>query len=156
MPALNRLRILLPALVLLLSVSAGSHGGDAAVYRWVDADGRIHYGDKPPPAGAERVNIGPAPGPDPVLEHDREQSRKLLEVLDEDRWEKQTGAAAAEKKRQHLAQQCASIVQRLERVRNAGFIYERTDDPYNPRILSDTERQAETEKLEAWHGSLCK
>lgn len=36
----------------------------AGVYRWVDADGRIHYTDSPPPnTGAKRISVDAAPPP---------------------------------------------------------------------------------------------
>ena len=37
----------------------------AETYKWVDADGRVHYSDQPPPPGArkiERVQLGDKPG----------------------------------------------------------------------------------------------
>jgi len=33
------------------------------VYRWIDADGRVHYGDKPPPGAATRQVAVPAQAP---------------------------------------------------------------------------------------------
>ncbi|HEX6829572.1 MAG TPA: glutaredoxin family protein [Burkholderiales bacterium] len=50
-------RLLLIALALLaLPAAAGS------LYRWVDADGKVHYTDTPPPATAKDVKQQTAPG----------------------------------------------------------------------------------------------
>jgi hypothetical protein len=32
----------------------------AETYKWVDAQGQVHYSDRPPPAGAEKVELLPA------------------------------------------------------------------------------------------------
>jgi predicted secreted Zn-dependent protease len=37
--------------------------GAAEVHRWVDADGRVYYGDKPPPGATAREVAVPAPAP---------------------------------------------------------------------------------------------
>jgi len=54
------LRILLPLLMLLLSLSA-----QGQMYKWVDKDGKTQYTDQPPPPGAAReekkLNIKSAP-----------------------------------------------------------------------------------------------
>ena len=34
----------------------------AAVYKWKDADGRVHYGDQPTASGAEKLNAGAVNG----------------------------------------------------------------------------------------------
>ena len=41
-------RLLPVALSLLLGVGLATAGD---IYRWTDADGRVHYGDQPPPQG---------------------------------------------------------------------------------------------------------
>lgn len=46
--------LFLPMLLLLLAVPAR-----AEVYRWVDAEGRVHYGDKPPAPGARPAQLPP-------------------------------------------------------------------------------------------------
>ncbi len=50
---------LLGALLLVANASGGE------IYRWVDDDGRVHFGDRPP-AEAERLDIG-SPGTEPSL-----------------------------------------------------------------------------------------
>jgi len=43
--------------VLLLSVTAGTRAG---IYKWIDADGRVQFSDRPPAeAGAEQVELSP-------------------------------------------------------------------------------------------------
>ncbi len=48
-------RILLPALLLaLLAGAAGAETDKTKLYRWVDKDGQVHYGDSVPPEYAEQ------------------------------------------------------------------------------------------------------
>jgi len=48
--------MLLPVLMLACA------GADAELYRWVDADGKIHYSDQPPPANIKQVERKKASG----------------------------------------------------------------------------------------------
>lgn len=57
-----------PRFVLAAALLAGMSATAAEVYRWVDADGVIHYGDKPPTPDAQPVDLPPIQtiGPGPV------------------------------------------------------------------------------------------
>ncbi len=50
-------RIALGALLLMVALQAGAAG---KTYRWVDAQGKVHYGDQPPPNAAE-ITPGKSP-----------------------------------------------------------------------------------------------
>lgn len=65
------------ASLLLLGVSLTA--GAAEIWRWTDANGVVHYADKPVP-GAERISVGPAArpsgsGPAPELPSDSPMPR---------------------------------------------------------------------------------
>jgi len=47
-----------PGRTLLLAALLASQAVAAEVYRWVDEDGTVHFGDQPPP-GAEKVELPP-------------------------------------------------------------------------------------------------
>jgi murein DD-endopeptidase MepM/ murein hydrolase activator NlpD len=59
MPSVRRPALLLAALLPVLAC-AGAHAGDK-VYRWVDKQGRVHYGDRPPPANAAPARVRTIP-----------------------------------------------------------------------------------------------
>lgn len=42
-------------LLVLLGCSAATLAAGTKVYRWVDANGNVHYGDQPPPAQAQEL-----------------------------------------------------------------------------------------------------
>ncbi|MBI1733449.1 MAG: DUF4124 domain-containing protein [Gammaproteobacteria bacterium] len=119
------------------------------IYRWVDAQGRVHFGDKPPAEGAERVEVKPAPTDDPELKRRQERGERLSEIMAEERKardeEKQEALLAAAERRA----KCNSSRARLERAINAAFIYRDTPDPANPLILDESERSEFEQRLRA-------
>lgn len=53
---------------LIIGLMACSLAASAGVYRWVDENGKVHYGDRPP-AQAEQLNPPPPPAdPDPAAQ----------------------------------------------------------------------------------------
>ncbi|MEQ6340267.1 MAG: DUF4124 domain-containing protein [Gammaproteobacteria bacterium] len=55
-------------MILACGVTAQADG----VYKWTDAQGRIHYGDRPQSNTAQPLNIRPAPPVDEGLRQQRE------------------------------------------------------------------------------------
>lgn len=131
----------LPALVaaLLLPVLlATTHA--APVYRWVDEAGRVHYGDQPPPEGAEAVEIPASRPADPGLAERRERGTRLSEIMEEDRVARDGARAAEIEEREVRQARCDSARRRLAEATRASYIYKNSEDPANPVILADAER----------------
>ena len=59
---MRRTETLSSALLLALALAAGPAGAEE-VYRWVDKDGVVHYGDSPPPEYAEQMFEDRFPAP---------------------------------------------------------------------------------------------
>ena len=60
--------------------------------------------------------------------------------------ERDENIALKEKQKKEKAEQqarCKDARRELKEFREASFLYKDTDDPYNPEILSDTERKNE-------------
>ncbi|WP_051971792.1 glutaredoxin family protein [Massilia sp. 9096] len=51
---------------LALLVAAGAAAAQAQVYKWKDAKGQLHYGDTPPPQGAQTLQVAGKPAPAPA------------------------------------------------------------------------------------------
>ena len=49
------MKIFISLSVVAFSLVLGSTANAQAVYRWVDADGRVQYSDQPPPVGTKGV-----------------------------------------------------------------------------------------------------
>ena len=59
-PAHGTTRRLVLACLLYAGLATGGHAAD--IYRWVDEQGHVHYGDCPPPdCASERVDVEPGP-----------------------------------------------------------------------------------------------
>jgi hypothetical protein len=114
---------LLPLFLLLLGSAA--QAGD--IYRWTDAQGRTHYGDRPPASGAEKIVEPPPPSdlsPDEAnakLEAIRAEREKAAE---ERALAKEAQAKAAAEQKQRAAE-CAAArrqqdaLQAARRIRDA-------------------------------------
>ena len=108
-------------LLLLQPVSAG-------VYKWVDDNGRVHYGDRPPEPAAEQLQLQPAtvpPKPSPSEDARRKAQQRLLDVYREERQQKQADADRHRRQKTERKEKCQQAQQRFARFNNASGIYEK-------------------------------
>ncbi len=145
--------------LLLISLTASVWNAPlsaGAIYKWTDAQGRVHYSDRPADADSGSVKIRPAPQPPQAdVQERRIRQQKLLRAFDEEREIDRQKAAKAREDRQLRADNCASARQNLEAYRNARYLYDE-DAGGERRILSHAERSQATEKMrqavEYWCG----
>lgn len=106
--------------VLLLALLAATAQA-ADIYRWTDAQGKVHYSDREPPSGAEKINEPPPPSAlspeeiDARLEAIRKQRRDALET----RAQAKDEQARSKEERDRLAAQCAAARGQLQATRSA-------------------------------------
>ena len=143
--------------IILLSGLLLSTGAGAAVYKWVDEDGRVHYGDRPESQRAAPVQMPPAqPSGSVAPPVDRQsRQRRLVDTLEEDRLRRLEERAKAETERADRSRRCAWARDRMRRYESAGFLYD-LDERGERRALSDAERrralgQAQAE-IDKWCG----
>ncbi len=133
---------------LLLSLGAvWLISADAAVYRWVDENGRTQFGDRPP-AGrkADEVKIRKQAQPGGAgAPANAEQRRELQQrMLDAYRDEREAKQQAREKKAAQAAKRkraCAQAKDQLRSFEAAGSLYKLQPDG-SRRYLSDQEYQS--------------
>lgn len=113
----------------------------AEVYKWTDAEGRIHYGDRPQDTSATAVPIESTPPADPALNERREREKRLLEVFEDERETQRKEAERLAVERLEQQQRCAFARELLARYRTARYLYEQ-DEQGNRDILPDEERAA--------------
>jgi hypothetical protein len=120
----------------------------AAMYKWVDENGRVAYGDTPP-AGvkAERMSTGPAADPAAVRDlatKDAELRKRMQQRTDDD--------AKVDKDRADLnlkRSQCQQAVGRIKSLRQDPNVY-RYDEKGDKKFLDTAAREnaiAENNKL---------
>lgn len=119
------------------------------IYRWVDEQGRVHFGDTPPPDSAERLQLTPAPSGDAQLQQRRERGERLLDIMAEDRQRRDEEKRAGEQAAADTRARCDLARKRASQATAANYIYQPTDDPVNPRILNEAERQKFEQQLQA-------
>ncbi len=125
------------------------------VYKWVDDDGKVVYGDKPTTSNAEKIKIKDAPEKDQLYQERFKKQQKLLNVIQEERDEKISLKKEEKEKKVQQKLKCAEIIKALQKTKDASFLYEKTDNPDNPKFLSDEERKIEEEKYEKYIQKNC-
>jgi len=129
-----------------LAFAVGAWAGD--IYRWTDADGQVHYGDRPTSRSAEPVQLRPEPPPDPQAAARRGQRDKFLRAMQEDKAARAKRQHKADRKAAHLAAQCRKARRHLQEYRRATYLY-REDGSGGRKVLSDSQRAAAVKKLQA-------
>lgn len=122
----------------------------AVVYKWVDEDGQVHYGDRPVAESSEEIPIKQSPdiNPEPG-ERDRDVYRKR--VLDSLQHERQRKAQEKARQRDELARQkenCQRARKRLQEMENARYLYDKGKDG-EQIIYSKQQRAAATTRARA-------
>ena len=125
------------------------------VYKWIDENGKVVYGDKPASNNADEIKIKNTRNPD---QHDVDRykkQQKLLDVMQEERDAKIALKREELEKQAQQEQKCAELRARLQKMKEASMLYEETDDPFNPKIISDEERKNEEKKYEEYIKGNC-
>lgn len=113
------LRTLLTLLILSPAVSV------AEVYRWVDAEGRTHFGDRPPAqAASQEVKVESAPARVDNSARGRQQKvNAFLEQKQQERDQQRAADAKAEKQAAKRAEQCSKLRARLKYMDSISTFY---------------------------------
>lgn len=119
---------------------------DAGVYRWVDENGRVHFGDRPPTDGGEQVRITPAApspqAPKPASVPDRQ---RMLDMYESERQAKRAAKAEQAKRRAEQARACKENEAVLRYYLSGGPLYE--DRPTGRYYLTAAEKDQELDQL---------
>lgn len=137
---LQGILLLAGALALPLSVSA-------AIYKWTDSDGHVHYSQSPPPDGRPAEEIKPPPDPTDTSSalKDLKAQEQKLDQLRKERLKQRKDKASAEKKAAALKARCDDAHNRLERLQTTVRVF-KTDAQGNRVRVPEEERQADLEK----------
>jgi hypothetical protein len=131
----------------------GFAAASAEIYKWIDEEGRVHYGDKPMGGTAEQLKLREQPSADDNAETRRAKRDRLLEIFDEQRAEREALAAKQRAEREERRLRCEEAKRRQQKYETASAIFEK-DDNGNRRILSDEEhamvRRVSAEEVQRW------
>ena len=113
--------------------------GNAEIYKWIDEQGKTHYGDKPVEDSKEvDVNISNQ-GHVKVNQSREEKRRKLLNAFEEDRQRENKEKSKEKKKKKKLARNCVVAKDRLRVYERSSSLYD-LDKDGNKLVLSNSER----------------
>jgi len=132
---------------LLLSLSLLPLFASAGVYKWVDANGQTHFGDRPPAqAASSEITVKAAPDSEDAVALERHQKMtQFLEQQQEERKARQAADAQAEEKAAKRAEVCRKLQARLKFLASVSTFYNLNDqgervfvnEAENARIRAD-------------------
>ncbi|MBT8129503.1 MAG: DUF4124 domain-containing protein [Gammaproteobacteria bacterium] len=132
----------------------------AGVYKWVDQNGKVHYGDQPQPSQPSvEMNVDVTPSVSTESNEDqlsREEKReRLLQSMEEDRIEKQEQRDKQKALRAQNRQKCNRFRDRMRHYQRANALY-RLDQDGKRVYVSDSDRAKSTKKLQAQIDKYCR
>ena len=146
-------------LLLMLISPFAVHAG---VYKWVDENGKVHYGDQPQvtqPAVEMNIPDAASPSPSPTYSDDelsREEKReRLLQAMEEDRLEMQEKREKQKTEKERNRQRCNAYRDRMRHYERANALY-KLDKEGNRVYMSDSERTSATKNLQAKIKKYCR
>jgi hypothetical protein len=149
----TKMRTWISGILLFAAVSAS-----AGVYKWTDTMGQVHYGDKPTNAsGAEEIRVdGKASSGIAVDDESRDEKRqRLLDVMQEDRHEKEQQREKDRADQEQRQRRCVSLKDRLRHIESATGLY-RLDKDGNRIFLSNEGRKQSENNLRAQINHNCR
>jgi len=142
--------------VIILVLASLSMSAMAEIYKWTDANGNVHYGDKPVKHAVQmQISDEKQSGSGLTSAQRKERRQKLLEAMQEDRKLKEKQQAEQHKKREKLNRQCVYAKDQLKQYKKVGRLY--TLDKQGNRVyMSDQEHDRAVAKLQAAIKQHCK
>ena len=145
------------ALLLLACLSTTAY---SEVYKWVDADGKTHYGDRPVSDNAQEIAIKPEPeSASSAAQEETIDNHKAIEnwVKAGDAERESEKKKKAELKREKAIEQrkCAELRTELADLKKGGVVWYDLDKDGKRRFYSDKEIAAEVEGLKKFIRDNC-
>ncbi len=127
----------------------------AEIYKWTDDNGNVVYGDKPNSSTAKKIIIKKAPPTDQKYQQRLDKRQRLLETMDDEREARLAEEKQMAERKALQEERCKRVQADLTRMQSASYLYEETNDPLNPTILSDAQRKEEQQKYRKYLDENC-
>ena len=134
-------------LIVNLLLSGSVHA--AEIYKWVDEKGAVHFEDRPRAQATKKIVIKDSGNHDKAYQDELNKQNKLLDVYTDERQELNQRKEKIREEKQTRNSNCNLARKNLAEIKTASYLYEATADAFNPRILTEAERLAETAIAEA-------
>jgi len=128
------------------------------IYKWVDANGRTHFGDSPPNTlqPAQKITAPTVPGVDAEADavRRRDKQQKLLNAFKMDRLERQQKRDHEHQVAADVAKKCADIRHNLTQLNRSNLLYKK-DKNGNKTYVSGAVREKLITQLQTLLESHC-
>ena len=124
----------------------------AEIYRWTDAQGRVHFGQQPGATGAQTVTVKPQ-----VVERDDatlEREQRTRQYFDARREEKAQAEARTAQMQAERGRECSELRNRLEQIQRGGRYFV-TDQNGERNYIDESEIEAARSRLTARIAGRC-
>jgi hypothetical protein len=124
------------------------------MYRWVDAEGKTHFGDRPPQQNAQSIHLPRSKNPQ--VSTDRTQrTERLVEQFASERNQRATDRAKVLQAAESRKARCREAQNRARDALQAGYLYD-YDEQGHKRVLSDVEHKAAIARVSQDAERICK
>jgi hypothetical protein len=127
----------------------------AEIYKWVDEEGRTHYGEKPQGEGASKISVDSNPDIDENLEIHNQKRDKLLKIYEEERNMKEEKKQQAEKEERELREKCIALENELKEMQQSGVVFYDLDENDERKYISEQELAAQIEQMQRQYDKYC-
>lgn len=128
-------RLLSPLLLCCVPLAQGE------VYRWVDEQGQVHYGDVPQDSQAYQLRTLPQTQAPPTETQRMEKTRRLLRAYEAERQQQREAQRKQQEQQAKRKRDCIRARDGLRAYKESGNIY-RLDEAGQRVYFSEPERQA--------------
>jgi hypothetical protein len=128
----------------VLNCLAVLHAADATaadVYKWVDEDGKVHFGDKPQAAGAEAIEVNPSAPAATGARQRHERTQRVLDAMTSERKDREQARQASREEAAERKRKCGVARAELHRRETSNHLFYR-DEEGNKRIIGGEEYEA--------------
>ena len=148
--------------ILLMFVTSSDVTLAAGIYKWVDKDGVVQYGEQPPDDNAREIHIRSAGHVDEAtdkvqtdtVEDEKARRDRMGKALEGDRLARQEKRQKQQQQQQQRKMQCAESKDNLRRYMQSSGLY-KLDSKGNRVMLDEGARQQEIARMQANIKKLC-
>ena len=127
----------------------------AEIFKWVDQNGVVHYGDKPT-ANSEQMEVQVKETSSPQNSETREERRqRIADALESDRLDRQKQREKDKSEGERINRECVYAKDRLKNYKRAGRLYD-LDKDGNRVVLPDKSRDKAIADLQRQINIKCK
>lgn len=124
------------------------------VYKFIDKNGKVQFGDEPIP-GSETITINTSPSQDSSYAERLEKQKKLSEATAADREQTEKAKAQQVAQSQEMESKCKEVKEQLRILDLKRPVYT-VDDKGARAYLSDADRSAKVSEYNDMIGQFCK